>query len=141
MVSDDARNQIAHIFHQRELGGLLVEASSEWMWCLMPGEWPDLPPQEASELGNVVELVQTISLLFQLVSKNESCRRLEECWRLETHCAKRSPTTCRLETGMERKDGLTEPKDWNPRGWTLLKDAIHSKYESSSVPHRRCVLA
>ena len=67
MVSDDARNQIAHIFHQRELGFLLVEASSEWMWCLMPGQWPDLPPQEASELGNVVELVQTISLLFQLV--------------------------------------------------------------------------
>ena len=64
----------------------MVDASSEWMWCLMPGEWPDLPPQEASELGNVVELVQTISLLFQLVTKNESCRRLEECWRLETHC-------------------------------------------------------
>ena len=38
---------------------------------------------------------------------------------------------------MERKDGLTEPKDWNPPGWTLLKDAIHSKYESSSVPHRQ----
>ena len=67
MVSDDARNQIATIFHQREFGFLLVEASSEWMWCLMPGEWPDLPPQEASELGNVVELVQTLSLLFQLV--------------------------------------------------------------------------
>ena len=133
-VNDDAKQRIRTLFHQMDFCNLLLEASSDWMRCLLAGQWPDLlPPDISAELGSsmghaIHELDFAVSHVLRML-KEEGELSVDQCNIGDLQLAV-STSLQDLRGEMERKEGPLVPSDWNPTCLQVFHHATRAKLHS-----------
>ena len=132
VLSDDAKQEAAAMFHQAEHGHVLVEVSADLRRLLAAGQWPDLLTTDVSiELGSILghsvgDLDSRIGVVLKYL-KEEGVLTPEQS-NIESLKQSIQVTMQRLQADIEREDAILVPSNWQPPGWQLLKDASTARF-------------
>jgi dynactin 1 len=131
-LSDEAKTEIAVMFHQTEFALDIAGISSHLLRFLAAGQWPDLLSSDAStELGSLLghSLAELDNAMGHvLVSLKEEGSLTPEQSNIERLRQAARNTIQHLESDLEREDGSLVPTDWVPPGLELMKDISISKF-------------
>ena len=133
-LPDEVQQQISTMINQTEFACLIADGSSELLRFLMAGQWPELlSPESSTELGAI--LGHTLPNLDEMLSqvlkslKEEGSLSVEQSNVGDLRLTMQH-TLQSLKHDVNREDHSIFPSNWNPPGWTLLKDASVAKFSS-----------
>jgi dynactin 1 len=132
IIGDETKQEIGAMFHQAQLAEAIVDASSGLIRFLSATQWPDvLDAEHSAELAAVLGHLMggiDVSLSDLLKSLKQEGMLTPELLSVETFRQTVETSIQAIRSEVSRAEAPLVPDDWNPPGWSLLRDASVAKF-------------